>query len=101
MLAPRPMEGIEKRSHSFTKASYPLAVGLPTVASPLPSYYNTPVLLCYSEEEWYEKGKELITDVSLRQKIGDESVRFVYENYSMEAIGAKYMDVLRSLQVIQ
>lgn len=101
MLAPRPMEGIEKRSHSFTKAAYPLAVGLPTVASPLPSYYDTPVILCYNEEEWYEKVKELITDASLRQRIGDEGVKFIYENYSMEAIGKKYLEVLRMLKVIE
>lgn len=101
MLAPRPMEGIEKRSHSFTKASYPLAVGLPTVASPLPSYYDTPVILCYNQEEWYEKVKELIEDADLRQKIGDEGVAFIYENYSMEAIGKKYLEVLRMLQVIE
>jgi len=101
MLAPRPMDGIEKRSHSFTKASYPLAVGLPTVASPLPSYYDTPVILCYNEDEWYERVKELITDVEMRQKIGDEGVKFVYENYSMEAVGKKYVEVLRMLKVIE
>lgn len=100
MLAPRPMEGIEKRSHSFTKASYPLAVGLPTVASPLPSYYDTPVILCYNEEEWYEKVKELIQDASLRQKLGDEGVDFIYDNYSMNAIGKKYIDVLDMLRKV-
>ncbi len=100
MLAPRPMEGIEKRSHSFTKASYPLAVGLPTVASPLPSYYDTPVILCYNEEEWYEKVKELILDAELRQKLGDEGVTFIYDNYSMDAIGKKYIDVLNMLREV-
>lgn len=97
MLAPRPMNGIEKRSHSFTKASYPLAVGLPTVASPLPSYMGTPVILCETQEEWYQQTKRLLEDANLRQKIGEEGIQYVYNHYSMDAIGEKYIDIFKKL----
>lgn len=98
MVAPRPMEGIEKRAHSFTKAAYPLAVGLPTVASPMPSYIGTPVILCNTEDEWYDTLKGLIENVEKRNEIGKNGQQYVYENYSIEVIGARYINLVKQLE---
>ena len=94
MVAPRPMEGIEKRAHSFTKASYPLAVGLPTVASPMPSYLNTPVILCNTQEEWYSTLCTLLDNSDKRNELAVEGRNYVYENYSLDVVGKQYLDIL-------
>lgn len=101
MIAPRPMEGIENRAHSFTKAAYPLAVGLPTVASPMPSYRDTPVILCTTEIEWYRELSELIRNTDKRKRLGAAGRTFVKEHYSMDTIGKRYLDILREFGVIE
>lgn len=101
MIAPRPMEGIENRAHSFTKAAYPLAVGLPTVASPMPSYRNTPVILCSTETEWYRELSELIRNTEKRKRLGDVGRAYVREHYSIETIGKRYLDILEEFGVIE
>lgn len=97
MIAPRPMEGISSRGHSFSKAAYPLAVGLPVVASPMPSYINSPVILCSTEDEWYSVLKELISKPNYRQSIGNEGAMYVKENYSIEKIGNEYLEIYKQL----
>ncbi len=97
MIAPRPMEGIEKLAHSFTKVAYPLAVGLPAVANPVPSYVDTPVMLCRNDEEWEQTLTKLILDSAERQKHGEEGRQYVYENYSLAVIGEKYRSIVEKL----
>ena len=98
MIAPRPMEGIEKSAHSFTKAAYPLAVGLPTVASPMPSYVGTPVILCHTDEEWYATLVDLIEDAKKRDELGQEAQKYVYDNHSVDVIGKRYIDLINELR---
>lgn len=99
MIAPRPMEGIENRGHSFTKAAYPLAVGLSVVASPLPSYLNTPVILCNTEHEWYDKLKNLIENPDMRNRLAKQGSQYVKDNYSIEVIGEKYVGILKEFGI--
>lgn len=98
MIAPRPMSETGMNAHSFTKAAYPLAAGLPTVASPMPSYKDSPVILCDTEEEWYAVLTELMEDVSKRQQLGNEGREFVREHYSVEAIGSRYYAIWQELK---
>lgn len=95
MIAPRPMEGIEGLAHSFTKVAYPLAVGLPAVASPVPSYIDTPVIICRSEDEWYNTLKTLISDENLRQEKGMEGRKYIKDYYSVSYIAGKYIQIIR------
>ncbi len=99
MIAPRPMDGIEHRGHSFTKAAYPLAVGLPVVASPLPSYLNTPVILCNTEHEWYDTLKNLIENPDRRNQLADQGSRYVKDNYSIDVVGEKYIGILKEFGI--
>lgn len=99
MIAPRPMEGIEKLAHSFTKVAYPLAVGLPAVANPVPSYVDTPVVLCRNDEEWYQTLTRLITDAGERERIGRQGRDYVKAHYSLQVIGEKYRAILQRLGV--
>lgn len=95
MIAPRPMEGIEKLAHSFTKVAYPLAVGIPAVASPVSSYINTPVMLCHNNEEWYHTLEKLILDEKLRQEKGQEGRKYVRDFYSVPYIADKYIQIMK------
>lgn len=95
MIAPRPMEGIEHLSHSNTKIAYPMSVGLPVVASPVPSYLDSPAVICRTEEEWYVELKKLISDSEYRKKLGEESRQFMLDNYSMSHIGQIYIDMIK------
>ncbi|MBD5537244.1 MAG: glycosyltransferase family 4 protein [Lachnospiraceae bacterium] len=95
MIAPRPMEGIEKLAHSFTKVAYPLAVGIPAVASPVPSYVGTPVMLCHNDEEWYNTLEKLILDEKLRQEKGQEGRKYVRAFYSVPYIADKYIQIMK------
>lgn len=97
MIAPRPMEGIEKLAHSFTKVAYPLAVGLPAVASPVPSYVGTPVILCRNEEEWEQALTRLITDAKERERVGKLGREYVQANYSLQVIGTRYQSIIEKL----
>lgn len=99
MIAPRPMDGIEHRGHSFSKAAYPLSVGLPVVASPMPSYLNTPVILCGTEQEWYITIKDLVENPEKRNRLGQEGITFIKENYSMDVIGQEYIKILDDLGI--
>lgn len=99
MIAPRPMDGIEHRGHSFTKAAYPLAVGLPVVASPLPSYLDTPVILCNTEQEWYDTLTNLIGNPDKRNRLAKQGIRYVKDNYSIEVIGEKYRGILKEFGI--
>ena len=90
MIAPRPMNGIGQSAHSFTKVAFPLAVGLPAVANPVPSYVGTPVILCRNDEEWTEALTKLITDVEERRKIGKQGREYVKDNFSLQKIGEEY-----------
>lgn len=97
MIAPRPMENIDAGVHSFTKAAYPLSVGLPVVASPMPSYRNTPVILCNTDEEWYRVLNELLDDAQKRQEIGNKGREYIIKNFSMDVIGRQYLDIVEEL----
>lgn len=99
MIAPRPMEGIERLSHSNTKIAYPMAVGLPVAASPVPSYLDSPAVICRSEEEWYRELTYLINDMSRRKEIGESGRQFIREHYSLEHLGKIYKNmILQSLK---
>lgn len=95
MIAPRPMEGIEGLSHSNTKIAYPMSIGLPVVASPVPSYLDSPAVICRTDEEWYNALERLITDVEYRSNLSKEGIDFMWENYSMNHIGPIYVDMIK------
>lgn len=97
MIAPRPMEGIEKLAHSFTKVAYPLAVGLPAVASPVPSYVDTPVILCRNEEEWMAELVKLAQSVEERSHVGTLGREYVRQHYSLQVVGEEYRRILEKL----
>lgn len=98
MIAPRPMEDIEKLSHSNTKIAYPMAFGIPVVASPVPSYMDSPAFICNTEEEWYNTLEKLINSVELRKEAGEVGRNFIWENYSLSHIGQLYYNIINDVR---
>lgn len=96
MIAPRPMEGIEKQQHTLTKIASPMAIGLPVVASPVPAYIGTPAILCNNETEWYDALRKLILDAKERQIVGRESREYVRKHLAVDAIAQEYLSVIHS-----
>lgn len=79
-----------------------MACGLPVVASPVG--VNTEIVqhgingfLAETREEWRRYLVELIIDPSLRKSMGEEGVRLVANNYSLEKWGPAVGELLRSV----
>ena len=97
MIAPRPMEGIEKLAHSVSKIAYPLSVGLPVIASPVPSYLETPVIICNDSQGWKDAFRKLILNPDYRQELGTQGRQYVYNLLSLDVIGMRYKKSIEEL----
>lgn len=94
-IAPRDLTKKYNLGHSFTKVAYPMAVGIPAVASPVPSYLNREVLICNNTIQWNETLKKLITNHNYRNYIGNKSREFVLNNFTINTIGQQYIDLIK------
>ncbi|MFH0976546.1 MAG: hypothetical protein V1874_12260 [Spirochaetota bacterium] len=94
-IAPRKLDNSYNLGHSFNKVAYPMSVGIPAVASPVPSYLNREVIICYNNEDWYKTLKSLIFDSKLRSYIGMISRNFVKTNFSSKKIGMEYITFIK------
>lgn len=88
-IAPRDLEDPYNRAHSFTKIGYPMAVGIPVIASPVDSYKNSPAILCSSKEEWETNLEKLIMDHEYREELSIKGVEYC-KNFSLQKIGKIY-----------
>lgn len=95
MIAPRPMEGIEKLAHTLSKIAHPMAVGLPVVANPVPSYVGSPAVLCSDNREWKSALVKLIKDKNERERIGTISREYIRQHYSQESICKQYVNLIQ------
>jgi glycosyltransferase involved in cell wall biosynthesis len=73
-----------------------MSIGLPVVASPVPSYQSSPAILCKNENEWEVALGKLIDHVEERRMYKEKGLRFIEENLSMEVIGNKYMEIINT-----
>lgn len=92
-VAPRGIGNSYDLGHSFTKIGYPMSVGLPVVASPVPSYKGSPALLSTSEGEWMNNIKSLIENPEEYRNLSRKGIAFVKENFSLKKIGQMYLEL--------
>ena len=86
---------------SCFKAIQYMAVGVPFVVSPVgicqdiaaPSRTH---FLARTEDEWYTRLSQLLTDPGLRRGMGDAGRQYAVENYSSQNHAAKLAEALRS-----
>jgi glycosyltransferase involved in cell wall biosynthesis len=97
-LAPRDLNDSYNLGHSFTKIGLPMAVGIPVVASPIPSYTGSPAILVNDfGDAWEYEITKLITDRSYYNEIAARGRTYCAKNYSIKIIAEKYNDLFSSL----
>jgi glycosyltransferase involved in cell wall biosynthesis len=97
-ISPRDLKNPYNLGHSFTKIGYPMAVGLPIIVSPIPSYKNSPaILLSDNNESWYNEIESLILNPDLRNKLGEEGIKFCKEKFSKDIIMKKFYKMIGHL----
>lgn len=96
-ISPRDLSRKYNLGHSFTRIAYPMSVGLPVVASPIPSYKDSPAILCSERKEWEDRLNNLICNCELRKKLGESGRIFVKNNFSADIIIKKYENLFNTL----
>ena len=96
-ISPRNLSRQYNLGHSFTRIGYPMAVGLPVVASPVPSYQGSPAILCNDPKEWRENLENLIKSYELRKELAERGKKFVREKFSEDKIIEKYENLFSTL----
>jgi hypothetical protein len=96
-IAPRDITVEYNLAHAFTKIGYPMSVGLCVLASPVPSYRNSPAILCEDLDDWRNKLNDLITSIDERMSLAKLGREYCLENYSMDIIGKKYIECFNNL----
>lgn len=92
-LSPRDTSDTYNLGHSFTKIGLPMSMGIPVIASPLPSYENSAAVLIESlDDSWTQAIIRLATDRAFYQQKSDEGIRFCRDNFSPEITYKKYTD---------
>lgn len=89
-IAPRDLSKSYNLGHTMTKISYPMATGLPVVASPVPSYINRGAVICESEAEWKSELGRLISSAEMRNLAGQKGRETVKGMLSSQIIGNQY-----------
>jgi len=96
-ISPRDMSRRYNLGHSFTRIGYPMSLGIPVVASPVPSYEGSPAVLCNDRDEWYKALESLILNSDERNRLGAAGKEYVKEHYSKEVISVKYAQMFKDL----
>jgi glycosyltransferase involved in cell wall biosynthesis len=86
---------------SENRLTLKMSVGLPVVASPIPSYeavvqQGRNGFLARSEAEWWQH-LEALRDPALRRRIGERARQSVHERYSMNEQARRLLAVLHGL----
>jgi L-malate glycosyltransferase len=88
---------------SGLKALQYMALGIPVVATSIGmskkiiDNMKNGILVNNKDKEWVNAIELLIQDYNLRNLIGNNSRKTVYENYSTDVIGNQYLKILNSL----
>lgn len=96
-IAPRDLSYSYNLGHSFTKIGYPMSVGIPVVASNIPSYEKSPALLCKNGKEWQNNLKKLLNSFESREKLGKLGIEFCKNNYSTDLIKNRYINFFKEI----
>lgn len=89
-IAPRDLTNTYNLGHSFTKIGIAMAVGLPVISSPVPSYIGSPAVLCNGKAEWKINLARMLTDLDYLKVLGNMGRNFVRDCYSPRRIKEKY-----------
>jgi len=102
IISPKRLINAYEMGHTEYKITLGMAVGLPAVASPQPSYveaisYAGGGILAETSEQWQAALQGLIDDPGLRADLGEKAARTVSERYTTRVTGEAYRQVLNEL----
>lgn len=100
-IAPRDLSKPYNLGHSFTKIGYPMSIGIPVIASKVPSYRESPALLCESRADWYDNLSLLLKDRQRREAIAKDGISFCKENFSKLVITKEYLSFLNKITSVE
>jgi hypothetical protein len=92
-ISPRNLDRVYNMGHSVVKIAYPMSIGLPVVASPIPSYipYLQEENICRNNDEWFLALERLIWQgTELRQVQGAQNKELVKEELCLSATGREW-----------
>lgn len=90
-IAPRDLTVEYNLGHAFTKIGYPMSVGLSVLASPVPSYKESPAILCRNTDEWEYNLNDIANNLENRKNLAKSGREYTLSNYSLNVIGKKYI----------
>jgi|GEM_PF-5782721 len=99
-IAPRQLNHPYKFHHTFSKIGLPMAVGLPVMASAVPSYLASPALICRTDKDWQETLDAVYMGRVDFYGISQEGSEFCRQEFSWDRVRRYYLDVFRSLGMI-
>jgi len=97
-IAPRNLNEKYNLGHSFTKIGVAMALGIPIIASPLPSYINSPAIICNNNVEWYSRLEELLIQENEKtEKLSKKGIQYCKQNLGIDNISTKYESLFSNL----
>lgn len=99
ILSPKILSSAYEMGHTEYKISLGMAVGLPALASPQPSYLEAlhgqgGGLICRTVEDWEKALCQLHQDPAYAQELGHQARRRVVEKYSVPVVAERYRATL-------
>jgi glycosyltransferase involved in cell wall biosynthesis len=96
-IAPRDLSDSYNLGHTFTKIGTAMAVGLPVIASAVPSYLDSPAVICKDKSDWLGNLGFMIRDDAYLKQLSERGVEYAKENYSTAVIKEKYRKLFNSM----
>jgi glycosyltransferase involved in cell wall biosynthesis len=101
IVSPKRLVNAYEMGHTEYKITLGMAVGLPAIASPQPSYVEALAagggIIADTAGEWRAALDRLVGDHALRASMGAVAHRTVRERYSTPVVAAKYLALLEML----
>ena len=96
-LAPRNLKDPYNLGHTFTKIGVAMALGIPVIASAVPSYKKSPAIICNSSEEWEIEIRKVLTNNIDYLSLSNQGINYCRKYYSIEKIRNEYCTFFRCL----
>ena len=96
-IAPRDLTQSYNLGHSFTKIGYPMSVGIPVVASEVPSYEGSPAVLCKNRGDWYNNLNSLLESKKQRKILAKKGILYCQEHFSVPVTRNRYESFFQTL----
>ena len=89
-IAPRDLTDPYNLAHTFTKIGGAMAMGIPVVASPVPSYVGSPAIMCATNDDWNQTLTAIAAGEYDLVDLGKRSTEYTQKHYHPDKIKRDY-----------